>query len=147
MQKRQRKRSASRVKTDECKDLRLFPAVVRLSQNKALTSNADAMQSCSPAFYLLLFYGPLELSVSGHKSDLIPAIASQTALSILGLTETWIRPEGSATPMHSLTTSPSLIPHQVRKGGGTGLLISKITNTQLIIPYAIITHWNLMLLL
>ncbi len=33
-----------------------------------------------------------------NKADLIPAIASQTALSILGLTETWIRPEDSATP-------------------------------------------------
>ncbi len=28
-----------------------------------------------------------------NKVDLIPAIASQTTLSILGLTETWIRPE------------------------------------------------------
>ncbi len=61
-----------------------------------------------------------------NKSDLIPAIASQTALSILGLTETWIRPEDSATPdALSNNFSFSLIPHQVRKGGGTGLLISK----------------------
>ncbi len=33
-----------------------------------------------------------------NKADLIAAIASQTALSILGLTETWIHPEDSATP-------------------------------------------------
>ncbi len=32
------------------------------------------------------------------KADLISAISSQTALSILGLTETWIRPEDSANP-------------------------------------------------
>ncbi len=60
-----------------------------------------------------------------NKADLIPAIASQTALSILGLTETWIRPEDSATPAAlSNNFSFSHTPRQVRKGGGTGLLIS-----------------------
>ncbi len=60
-----------------------------------------------------------------NKADLIPAIASQTALSILGLTETWIRPEDSATPAAlSNNLSFSHTPRQVRKGGGTGLLIS-----------------------
>ncbi len=33
-----------------------------------------------------------------NKADRIPAIAFQTALSILGLTETWIHPEDSAFP-------------------------------------------------
>ncbi len=33
-----------------------------------------------------------------NKANLIPAIASQTALSIVGLTETWIHPDDSATP-------------------------------------------------
>ncbi len=60
-----------------------------------------------------------------NKADLIPAIASQTALNILGLTETWIRPEDSATPAAlSNNFSFSHNPRQVRKGGGTGLLIS-----------------------
>ncbi len=59
-----------------------------------------------------------------NKADLIPAIASQTALSIVGLTETWIRPEDSATPAAlSNNFSFSHTPRQVRKGGGTGLLI------------------------
>ncbi len=84
-----------------------------------------------------------------NKADLIPTFASQTALSILGLTETWIRPEDSETPAAlSNNLFFSHTPRQVRKGGGTGLLISKyFGNTQLILPYAIITHWNLMLLL
>ncbi len=54
-----------------------------------------------------------------NKADLITAIASQTALNILGLTETWICPEDSAILLRSLTTSLSLTPPcQVRKGGG-----------------------------
>ncbi len=59
-----------------------------------------------------------------NKADLIPAIASQIALSILGLTETWIRPEDSATPAALSDNFFSHTPRQVRKGGGTGLLIS-----------------------
>ncbi len=60
-----------------------------------------------------------------NKVDLIPAIASQTALSILGLTETWIRPEDSATPAAlSNNLSFSHTPHQVKKVGDTFLLIS-----------------------
>ncbi len=60
-----------------------------------------------------------------NKAERIPAIASQTALSILGLTETWICPEDSATPLVlSNNFSFSHTPHQIRKGGGTGILIS-----------------------
>ncbi len=60
-----------------------------------------------------------------NKADLIPAIASQTALGILGLTETWIRPEDSAiSAALSYNFSFSHIPRQVRKGEGTSLLIS-----------------------
>ncbi len=45
-----------------------------------------------------------------NKADLIPAIASQTALSILGLAETWIRPGTQQLLLHSLTTYLSLTP-------------------------------------
>ncbi len=49
----------------------------------------------------------------------------QSTLSILGLTETWIRPEDSATPaVLSNNFSFSHTPRQVGRGGGTGLLIS-----------------------
>ncbi len=104
-----------------------------MSHNNALTSNADG-NAILLTYVLsapLLLCPSLSLWVSGivsllsNKADLIPAIASQTAHSILGLTETWIRPEDSATPATvSNDFSFSHTPHQVRKGGGTGLLIS-----------------------
>jgi len=67
-----------------------------------------------------------------NKADLIPAIASQTALSILGLTETWIRPEDSATS--------TALSNKFRLGRVEVLIFSFLTigNTQLILPYAII---------
>ncbi len=44
---------------------------------------------------------------------------------MMGLTETWIRPEDSATPAAlSHNFSFSHTPRQVGRGGGTGLLIS-----------------------
>ncbi len=89
-----------------------------------------ATQSCSPAAYLHLFFtplflcGPLELSVCGQQSRFYSRYCFPNC-NILGLTETWIIPEDSATPAalsHNLSFSHT--PRQVRKGGGTGLLIS-----------------------
>ncbi len=60
-----------------------------------------------------------------NKADFISAISLQSTLSILGLTETWIRPEDSATPpalSHNFSFSHT--PRQVGRGGGTGLHIS-----------------------
>ncbi len=60
-----------------------------------------------------------------NKADFISAFSLQSPLSILGLTETWIRPEDSATPAAlSNNFSFSHTPRQVGRGGGTGLLIS-----------------------
>ncbi len=60
-----------------------------------------------------------------NKADFISAFYLQSTLSILGLTETWIRPEDSATPAAlSNNFSFSHTPRQVDRGGGTGLLIS-----------------------
>ncbi len=75
---------------------------------------------------------PLSLSVglwncqsAVNKADFISAFSLQSTLSILGLTETWIRPEESATPAAlSNNFSFSHTPRQVGRGGGTGLLIS-----------------------
>ncbi|XDV50661.1 hypothetical protein PO909_019679 [Leuciscus waleckii] len=75
---------------------------------------------------------PLSLSVglwncqsAVNKADFIPAFASHSTLSILGLTETWIRPEDSATPAAlSSNFSFSHSPRQSGRGGGTGLLVS-----------------------
>ncbi len=58
-----------------------------------------------------------------NKADLISDFSLQSKLSILGLTETWIRPEDSATSVsNNLSFSHTL--RQVGRGGGTGLLIS-----------------------
>ena len=77
-------------------------------------------------------YTPLSLSVglwncqsAVNKADFIPAFASHSTLSILGLTETWILPEDSATPVAlSSNFSFSHSPRQSGRGGGTGLLVS-----------------------
>ncbi len=60
-----------------------------------------------------------------NKADFISAFSLQSTLSILGLTETWIRPEDSATPGCSLSPI-SLFSHTPRQvaGWGTSLLIS-----------------------
>ncbi len=60
-----------------------------------------------------------------NKADLISAFSLQSTLSILGLTETWIRPEDSATPAAlSNNLSFSHTPRQVGRVGALGLLIS-----------------------
>ncbi len=60
-----------------------------------------------------------------NKADFISTFSLQSTLSILGLTETWIHPEDSATPAAlSNNFSFSHTPRQVGRGGGTGLLIS-----------------------
>ncbi len=60
-----------------------------------------------------------------NKADLISAFSLLSTLSILGLTETWICPEDSATPAAlSNNFSFSHTQRQVGRGWGTGLLIS-----------------------
>ncbi len=60
-----------------------------------------------------------------NKADFISAFSLQSTLSVLGLTETWIHPEDSATPAAlSNNLSFSHTPRQVGLGRGTGLLIS-----------------------
>ncbi len=81
------------------------------------------------------------------KADFIPAFSLQSTLSILGLTETWIRPEDQPQ-LPSLTISLSLTPHV--KLAGVGALVCSFQttgNTQPTLPYPITTHLNLMQLL
>ncbi|XP_050984421.1 uncharacterized protein LOC127176675 [Labeo rohita] len=60
-----------------------------------------------------------------NKADFITAFSTHSTLSILGLTETWIRPEDSATPTAlSNNFSFSHTPRHTGRGGGTGILIS-----------------------
>ncbi|XP_056615497.1 uncharacterized protein LOC130430412 isoform X2 [Triplophysa dalaica] len=59
-----------------------------------------------------------------NKADFITAIAKHSGLSLLALTETWIKPEDTATPAalsNNCTFSHS--PRISGRGGGTGLLI------------------------
>ncbi len=59
---------------------------------------------------------------AANKADFISAFSLQSTLSILGLTETWIRPEDSDALSNNFSFSHT--PCQVGRGGGTGLLIS-----------------------
>ncbi len=105
----------------------------RLSLNFDLTSHTDGntiLLTCAP--FSTSATAPPSFSVdlwncqsAVNKADFILAFSLQSTLSILGLTETWIRPEDSATPAAlSNNFSFSHTPRQVVRGGGTGLLIS-----------------------
>ncbi|XP_056587791.1 uncharacterized protein LOC130408324 isoform X1 [Triplophysa dalaica] len=79
----------------------------------------------SPFTPLSLSMGLWNCQSAVNKTDFIDAFASQSEIHILGLTETWIRPEDSATPA-ALSTNYSFshTPRQTGRGGGTGLLIT-----------------------
>ncbi len=60
-----------------------------------------------------------------NKADFISAIATHYSLNLMALTETWIKPEDTATPA-ALSTNYTFsnIPRTIGRGEGTGLLIS-----------------------
>ncbi len=81
--------------------------------------------STSSTAPLSFYVGLWNCQSAVNKADFISAFSLQSTLSIFGLTETWIRPEDSATPAAlSNNFSFSHTPCQVGRGGGTGLLIS-----------------------
>ncbi len=60
-----------------------------------------------------------------NKADFIPSIATHSGLSLMALTETWIKPEDTATPAALSTNFTfSHTPRTIGRGGGMGLLIS-----------------------
>ncbi len=60
-----------------------------------------------------------------NKADFITSITSHLSLNLMALTETWIKPEDTATPAAvSNNFSFSHTPRLTGRGGGTGLLIS-----------------------
>ncbi len=60
-----------------------------------------------------------------NKADCIPSIATHSGLNLMALTETWIKPEDTATPAALSTNFTfSHTPRTIGRGGGTGLLIS-----------------------
>ncbi len=95
-------------------------------------SNITRRRQCNPANLRLFSTSsttPLSFSMAlwncqsaVNKADLISTFYLQSTLSILGLTETWIRPEDSAALSNNLSFSHT--PRQVGWRGGTGLLIS-----------------------
>ncbi len=123
-----------------------------LSRNNDLTSKRRRQHNhahlrciCTSSSLPLSFsMGLWNCQSAVNKADLIPAIASQTALSILSLTETWTRPEDSATPAAlSNNFSFSHTPRQVRRGGDTGLISNKwkySTYTPLCNNYSLESH-------
>ncbi|XP_059356368.1 uncharacterized protein LOC132095415 [Carassius carassius] len=61
-----------------------------------------------------------------NKADFISSIATHSGLNLMALTETWIKPEDTATPAALSTNfTCSHTPRTTGRGGGTGLLISK----------------------
>ncbi len=91
----------------------------QLSHNNApYNQNADGnaiLLTCGLSAQLVFFTPLFSMGLWNcqsvvNKADLIPAIASQTALNILDLTETWIHPEDSENHAALSTTSPSLTP-------------------------------------
>ncbi len=101
-----------------------------------------------------LLYPSLSLWASGTvslwstKQILFPLLLPKLLLTFWALTRDLDSSKRLQQPLlHSLTTSPSLHHPPVRLGRVEVLVFSfqKIGNTQLILPYAIITHWNLML--
>ncbi len=60
-----------------------------------------------------------------NKADFIPSIATHSGLNLMALTETWIKPEDTATPAALSTNFTfSHTPRTIGRGGGTDLLIS-----------------------
>ncbi len=60
-----------------------------------------------------------------NKADFIPSIATHSGLNLMALTETWIKPEDTATPAALSTNFTfSHTTRTIGRGGGTGLLIS-----------------------
>ncbi len=159
------------MKTDECKDKRLFPArlypsndtgnafrynflpfphtisfailypstsimcfktipvvsrprsnITRRRQRNLANLHPISTSSTTPLSFSMALWN---CQSAVNKADFISAFSLQSTISILGLTETWIRPEDSATPAAlSNNFSFSHTPRQVGRGGGTGLLIS-----------------------
>ncbi|XP_056101741.1 uncharacterized protein LOC130080415, partial [Rhinichthys klamathensis goyatoka] len=103
-----------------------------VSRQRSLTTHRRQRNTAYLRPFLSSSHSPLTLSMglwncqsAVNKADFIPAFASHSTLNILGLTETWIRPEDSATPAAlSNNFSFSHTPRQSGRGGGTGLLIS-----------------------
>ncbi|XP_051967079.1 uncharacterized protein LOC127632506 isoform X2 [Xyrauchen texanus] len=87
-----------------------------------------------------------------YKDDFISAFATQSILSILALTETWIRPEDTATTAAlSNNFSFSNTPQHTGRGGGTGQLTNFLEELYVLIsslledgrPLVVLGYFNI----
>ncbi len=66
--------------------------IKRRRQRNLANLHPISTSSTTTSFFL---YGSLDCQSAVNKADFISAFSLQSTLSILGLTETWIRPEDS----------------------------------------------------
>ncbi|XP_067311221.1 uncharacterized protein [Pseudorasbora parva] len=79
----------------------------------------------SSATLLFIPIGLWNCQSAVNKADFISSIGTHSQLSLMALTETWIKPEDTATPAAlSSNYTFSHTPRPIGRGGGTGLLIS-----------------------
>ncbi len=85
-----------------------------------------------------------------NKADFIPSIATHSGLNLMALTETWIKPEDTATPALQLSPLISLFPTPLARLGGVEALVSLFQMNGNLIFYHLLqatVHLNLMQLL
>ena len=88
-------------------------------------------------------FGLWNCQSAGNKTEFIPAYAKLLDLQVLALTETWIRPEDTAT-LAALSDdfAFSHTPRAVGRGGGTGILLSKYWKFTKLSPISNITSFE-----
>ncbi len=83
-----------------------------------------------------------------NKADFIPSVATHSGLNLMALTETWIKPEDTATPAASPLIS--LFPTPLAQLGGVEIQVSLFQMNGNLIFYHLLqatVHLNLMQLL
>ncbi|XP_067234081.1 uncharacterized protein, partial [Chanodichthys erythropterus] len=79
----------------------------------------------SPSTLFSISIGLWNCQSAVNKAEFITAIATYSDLHLIALTETWIKPEDTATPAAlSSNFTFSHTSRQIGRGGGTGLLMS-----------------------
>ncbi len=130
------------MKTKECKDHRLYRATppgrdtgkghksllsLPCANNASHTVGSAILTTCALCLCLLVSFsiGLWNCQSAVNKANFITSITSHSRLNLMALTETWIKPEDTATP--AALSNHFSFSHTLRltgRGGGTGLLIS-----------------------
>uniref|UniRef100_A0A9J7YHT7 Reverse transcriptase domain-containing protein n=1 Tax=Cyprinus carpio carpio TaxID=630221 RepID=A0A9J7YHT7_CYPCA len=95
-------------------------------RRKACPTNLRPVPLTSTTTTLSIPVGLWNCQSAVNKADFISSIATHSGLNLMALTETWIKPEDTATPAALSTNfTCSHTPRMTGRGGGTSLLISK----------------------